>query len=210
MSRTKSKWKKFKSARAFVRSIKIKNDAEWRLYCAGKLKGKGKKPDDIPTTPNKVYEKEGWVNLGDWLGTGNVSNTSIRNQYISFIKARSTVRKMGIKNRDEWQLLYKKGKIQKNIPLKPERVYADKGWVNCGDWFGTGYIAPFKREYWPYTKARAFVKKLKLKNRTAWDKYCKGELKVSPKKPIQIPSTPARVYESKGWVDWNNWLGNKK
>jgi hypothetical protein len=208
MARTKTNWQKFKKARTFVRSLKLKNDTEWRMYCSGKMKGKPKKPKDIPTTPNKIYENEGWVNLGDWLGNGNISHSIIREQYITFAKARKFVRSKNIKNREQWQELYRKGKIPKTIPLKPERVYADKGWVNCGDWFGTGYVAPFKREYWTHNKSRTFVRKLNLKNRTEWDEYCKGELR-KPKKPTQIPATPSRVYESKGWVSWKSWLGKK-
>ena len=28
----------------------------------------GKKPADIPATPNQTYAEDGWTGIGDWLG----------------------------------------------------------------------------------------------------------------------------------------------
>jgi len=209
MAREKSRWRSFRAARTFVKNLGLKNDAEWRLYCKGELKALGKKPADIPTTPSVIYEKSGWVNLGHWLGTGKVSNKKIRESYLPFAKARKIARGLGVQNRKEWQELYLKGKVPKGVPLKPERVYLDKGWVNCGDWFGTGYISPMERVYSPFSKARAFASKLQLASRQEWENYCKDGVKGKPKLPSDIPATPARIYKDKGWKGWPYWLGKK-
>ena len=47
------KYRSFEEARAFVRSLGIKNQKEWNEYCTS-----DKKPDDIPTNPWKVYSKK--------------------------------------------------------------------------------------------------------------------------------------------------------
>ena len=49
-------YRSFKEARAFVRGLGLKSEAEWRDYCKS-----GKKPDDIPANPNQNIR-------GGWLG----------------------------------------------------------------------------------------------------------------------------------------------
>ena len=48
-------YRSFKKARAFVRRLGLKSEAEWRDYCKS-----GKKPDDIPANPNRRI-REGWL-----------------------------------------------------------------------------------------------------------------------------------------------------
>ena len=57
------KFKPFVKARDFVRSLKLKNDVEWKQYCES-----GSFLDDIPKNPKKTYKKE-WKGIGDWIGT---------------------------------------------------------------------------------------------------------------------------------------------
>jgi hypothetical protein len=54
----------FKKARAYARRLALKSQAEWVGYCKS-----GKKPIDIPASPEHVYAKTGWVGWSDWLGT---------------------------------------------------------------------------------------------------------------------------------------------
>lgn len=58
----KSRWLPFKIARKYVRSLKLKNDMDWREYCSS-----GDRPYDIPSNPKMVYGSE-WKGLRDWLG----------------------------------------------------------------------------------------------------------------------------------------------
>ena len=59
------KFRDFESAREFVQSLNFKNSDDWREYCTS-----GKKPDDVPATPDRVYKNKGWISIGDFLGTG--------------------------------------------------------------------------------------------------------------------------------------------
>ena len=51
----KLSWMPFEEARAFVHSLKLKNQTEWRIYTKTE-----KKPYDIPSDPYKAYANSGW------------------------------------------------------------------------------------------------------------------------------------------------------
>src|SRR5262249_23657054 len=57
------KWRPFKQAREFVRSLGLKNQAEWRAYVRS-----GRKPSDIPSNAHLVYKHDGWEGYADWFG----------------------------------------------------------------------------------------------------------------------------------------------
>jgi hypothetical protein len=56
-------YRPFDEARAFIRSLQLRDQKAWLKYCKS-----GDKPKDIPSCPNKTY-KEHWINLRDWIGT---------------------------------------------------------------------------------------------------------------------------------------------
>jgi hypothetical protein len=41
----------------------LKFATDWVAYCKS-----GKKPNDIPSNPQKTYDKSGWAGMSDWLG----------------------------------------------------------------------------------------------------------------------------------------------
>ncbi len=59
----------------------------------------------------------------------------------------------------------------------------------------------------PFKKARAFVRRLGLKNRAEWNKYCRGEARGNGQKPDDIPAVPSISYKGGGWIGWGDWLG---
>ncbi|MBI3562244.1 MAG: hypothetical protein HY080_11095 [Gammaproteobacteria bacterium] len=61
-------WRAFTTARTFVRKLKLDNEDAWRDYCRGRIKNKKPKPRDIPATPERVYQGQGWKGMADWLG----------------------------------------------------------------------------------------------------------------------------------------------
>ena len=133
-------YRPFKKARAFVRALKLKGQAEWLQYCKGELPDKPSKPDDIPSAAGGVYKHQGWQGDGDWLGTGTIA--SFLRKYRPFEKARAFVRALKLKNQTEWRQYCKgelPGKPSKpvDIPVTADRVYRKKGWQGFRDWFGT-------------------------------------------------------------------------
>jgi len=52
----------FKEARKIARSLGLNSFTEWRKYAKSK-----KRPINIPSSPCRTYEKNGWIGLIDWL-----------------------------------------------------------------------------------------------------------------------------------------------
>ena len=177
-------YRSFQEARSFVRSIGLKNSDEWRSYSQS-----GKRPDDIPASPNQVYKNLGWSGMGDWIGTGSVA--SFNRQYRPFKDAREFVRGLKLNNQKEWRAFAKSSKRPPNIPSNPWDTYKDKGWAGIGDWIGTGSVASFNRQYRPFKDAREFVRSLGLKSSAEWFAYCK-----SGNKPIDIPAAANSTYRA--------------
>ncbi|MDA9862021.1 DEAD/DEAH box helicase family protein [Candidatus Pelagibacter sp.] len=63
---TEINWRSFKEARAYVRKLNIKTQADWFLYCKNKLEGFKEKPQDIFTDPRNY--KDEFKGMSDWLG----------------------------------------------------------------------------------------------------------------------------------------------
>ena len=80
-------------------------------------------------------------------------------------------------------------------------TYKDE-FKGMGDWLGTGKVAPGNMK--SFKEARAFVRKLKLKNLKEWDLYYKNKLIGFKEKPPYIPTNPMQTYkyEFKGMGDW--------
>ena len=168
----------FTESRNFVSKLNLKNHKEWATYCKS-----GNKPANIPSSPINVYKKE-YVDLGDWLGTDRLSTKT--KKYLSFDDAREFARQLGFKKINEWRTYCKSGKKPNNIPADPWKTYKNQGWIEVGDWLGSGRT----RHYRPFTEAREFVRKLNLKNHKEWEEYCK-----LGNKPDDIPSYPWQVYK---------------
>ncbi|MDB4852205.1 DEAD/DEAH box helicase family protein, partial [Alphaproteobacteria bacterium] len=122
-------WMNFNEAREFARKLRLKTQSEWHNYVKSE-----KRPYDIPTNPRVIYQNNGWLGYGDWLGTGRIATQNIN--YPSFEKARAYVRKLNLKSYDEWQAWKTSGKRPDYIVGNPQRTYRDKGWISFPDWMG--------------------------------------------------------------------------
>jgi superfamily II DNA or RNA helicase len=204
------KYRPFKSARSFARSLSLKNREEWNRFCKGKMRAKGLLPRDVPACPEQTYKNHGWDGVGDWLGTGNLAPS--QKNYLPFHEARLFARSLNLNSQKEWLSFCKrgipgKGKLPQAVPACPEQVYKNKGWINLADWLGSSRVRIKGRKYTSYKKSRAFVHKLGLKTQKDWQSYCAGRFKDMPLLPSAIPKKPERVYEGKGWKGLADWLG---
>lgn len=118
----------FEEARAFVRSLNLKNHLEWVAYCHS-----GKRPSNIPSSPRTQYQNNGWVSFGDWLGSGIVSDW--KKKFLPFVEARAFARSLKLKNGAAWRA-YCKANPPNDVPANARRFYSGKGWVSTGDWLG--------------------------------------------------------------------------
>jgi len=197
----------FEKARRFARSLELSSGKEWKKYCRGMFPEKPRKPDEIPASPNSTYNGEGWLSMGDWLGTGSIA--SYNREFLPFEEARKFVRDLGLANTKEWiaysnGLLPEKGMRPENIPSNPQQVYKNYGWIGQWDWIGSRH----RRGSWcPFEAAREFVHNLKLKSHAEWNQYAAGKLPEKGLKPLDIPQKPQRCYVGEGWVSFGDWLG---
>jgi hypothetical protein len=190
----KKQFRDFESAREFVRKLNLKGQKEWYAYCTS-----GNKPEDIPSAPYSTYKKD-FKGYGDWLGSGTIAN--FNKVYRSFTESRYFTRKLNLKNYTEWREYCASGNKPNDIPYSPNITYKNEGYLNLGDWLGTGTIASRDRIYRPYKEAREFVRKLKLKNNAEWKEYCK-----SGNKPEDIPTNQNITYKNEGYRNLGDWLG---
>jgi len=189
-------YKSFNEAREFVRILNLKNGREWREYC-----NSGRKPVDIPTTPEKTYKFSGWGGFGDWLGTGFIAN-QLR-EHRSFKEAREFVRILNLKNIREWKEYCNSRNKPTDIPSNPAGVYKME-WNGWGDWLGTGTIAPMLMQFKNFEEARDYVRKLKIQSKSKWKEFC-----INGKKPDDIPKWPDDSYKNHGWTSWGDFLGTE-
>lgn len=130
----------FEEARAYVRNLGFKNENEWRKFRSGKSPEKGRLPSNIPTNPNRHYAEDGWIGMGDWLGTGNVAN--FKRKFRLFRQARDFARALGLSDVLEWRAfcngeLGAAKKRPADVPSNPQQTYREKGWIGWADWLGT-------------------------------------------------------------------------
>lgn len=191
----KKKWLEFNQARAYVHTLRLNNQKQWREFCLS-----GNKPDNIPSNPNRIYKDSGWVSFSDWIGNFNRNGNKI--DYLDFEKARDYIRSLGLKNQKDFLDFCKSKSMPINIPTNPHKVYKDKGWISLGDWLGTQKIANNDRIYLSIEEAKVIVKQRQLQNVKEWNLFCKSGIK-----PSNIPTDPYSVYRNKGWISWADWLG---
>jgi len=185
----------FEDARNYVCNLGLKSQGEWRKWAKS-----DERPENIPSTPERVYMKKGWEGVGDWLGTGTIASQNLN--YLPFEDAKQYVRSLGLKSQKEWQSWSKSGEKPDSIPADPGNTYKAKGWEGFGDWLGTERIANQDREFLPFEEARNYVRSLGIKSAEEWAEWYK-----SGDKPDNIPTKPSRVYKNQGWIGFGDWLG---
>ena len=63
---SKRQYLNYEDAHDFVKTLGLKTWIEWKEYCKS-----GKKPDDIPSNPQRYYKDKGWNGIQDFLGNSN-------------------------------------------------------------------------------------------------------------------------------------------
>ncbi len=189
------KYRPFKLARRYARSLNLHSGTEWRKFTKS-----GELPSDIPAYPSETYGEQGWAGMGDWLGTGNIA---VRfREFRPFKQARRYARSLNLHSTTEWLEFSKSGKLPDDIPACLKKTYKDQGWKGMGDWLGTGRVANQLKKHRSFTKARQFARSLNLHSNTEWLEFSK-----SGKLPDDIPAYPNKTYKDQGWKGMGDWLG---
>jgi 3-mercaptopyruvate sulfurtransferase SseA len=183
-----TKFLSYEEAKEFVQKLKIKNERSWVEYFKS-----GKRPENIPSDPRRVYKDSGWISFSDFSG--------IKRKISSFEEAKEFVQKLKIKSKKEWNVYSKSGNRPNNIPSNPNIIYKDSGWISFPDFLNYEKNLNYSKCFLTFDEAKEFVKKLNIKGQKEWNVYSK-----SGNRPNNIPSSPDTVYRGKGWVSWQDFL----
>lgn len=186
------KYRSFQAARARIRSLGFKTEAELRKW----LKSP-ECPTDIPLAPRATYREE-WINAGDFIGTGNVSNRE--REYRTFEEARKFISTIGLKTKTEYTKWAKTDKRPKDIPASPRNVYLSE-WQGWGHFLNSGLLSNHNRQWRAFEEARKFARSLSLNKNQEWREWSKTD-----QRPLDIPAYPDEVYEA-DWTSWGDFLG---
>jgi hypothetical protein len=193
----------FEKAREYVRGLNFKSTFDYRDFAKS-----DKRPKEIPFSPDDYYRDE-FKGYGDFLGTDRIDTRAMARLFLPFEEARSYVRKLNLRTRDEY---YRWAKNKPNfIPYQPPSSYKGKGWINWYDWlvgsprltdkeFNKQYKIDDKpKKYVSFLVARDMARDLNLNSKEEWYQYVKDN------KPKGIPIKPQEFYKEL-WTDWNDFL----
>ncbi len=187
----KKKWRAYQKAKAYIRSLGLKNRREFRVWIQS-----GERPKDIPSSPESVYKEE-WEGWGSFLGTGNKR----RKKWRPYREAQDHVQSMGIRTQKEYNEWSKSGERPQDIPSDPQKIYKEE-WEGWKIFLGTGNK---RRKKWrPYREAQDHVQSLGIRTQKEYERWS-----VSGDRPEDIPFHPREVY-SYYWKGWRSFLGQKQ
>ena len=191
--RQRTNFRSFEDARTYVHTLGLKSVKDWRAWSAS-----GKRPHDIPSTPEQTYKSSGWTSYPDFLGyqIGKVTG-----EFRSFEEARTYVHTLGLKSKEEWNAWSASGARPYDIPGNPQTYYASSGWLSYGDFLGY-QIGNVAGEFRSFEEARAYVHTLGLKSKKEWTAWS-----ASGVRPYDIPGDPNQKYASSGWTSFPDFLG---
>lgn len=179
----------FSQARLYIRKLRFERKKQWVEW-----KQSGKRPTFIPGSPEVKYKNSGWKSWHDWIGF----------HFMPFEKARTYMRKLGLKNREEYWLWSKSNKRPKTIPASPEKEYKYTGWVDLGDWLGNGNQGPKPKKRMTYEQVKTYIRSLGIK--TQHEYY---EWRKSGQRPETVPSDPSQAYVTE-FEGWGKFLGTER
>jgi superfamily II DNA or RNA helicase len=189
-------WVNYEIAKKYAQSLSLNKMSDWFTYCKT-----NSKPHNIPSTPNKIYQNNGWNNWGDFLGIENYRGNNI--DWLTFEEARDFIRKIGLKNVNDWYEFARSEQLPSEIPRAPEVTYKDNGWIGIGDWIGTDKVADQFRVYLSFDEAKEFMREHKIISMPDW-------LKFRKRNNIQnIPFKLERTY-AENWIGAEDFFGTLK
>ncbi len=199
----------YTEAQIWAQKLGITSQSQWR-QTYDRLRLLNQWPMGIPKSVQGIYANRGWIDWGEFFGTGrkSVRRSKGFNRYklICFEEARTWARVLGVRSSQEWQqkfrygLMPELGPMRNDVPSHPDRSYKGKGWVSWEDFLGIAWR--------PYPEACAFAHSLKLKGQQHWKAYATGKRPDLSPIPEDIPKSPAAAYVDHGWISWGDWLGN--
>jgi hypothetical protein len=191
-------FKNYEEARSFARGLELRSEKEWRAFNSN-----GKIPDDIPSNPSVTYKSTEWEGWPIFLGNDRLNTKDFYKQLWSYEEAKKHLSRNNISSQFKFLEYKKSPSFPKQIPRNPNLVYSKLGqWINWGDFLSSGRLQTQLRKYKNYDEARNWGISLNLKSESEWRTF-----KQNNTLPLDIPSTPEKVYANKGWNGFGEYLG---
>ena len=140
------------------------------------------------------------------------------NEYLSFEEARDYVRNQNLQNPREWKKwingkLKDKEEIPSFIPINPDSIYKDCGWLGWLDWIeeytpNNESLTESNVKYLPFEEAREFIRNLNLGSNEQWINYYQNKINGLIK-PENIPWNPNTIYINE-WRGIKDWIGTNR
>ena len=165
----------------------IKSWNQFKQWC------KGKRPNNFPGNPAKVYKNE-WISVGHFLNTGTIAPSNM--VFMSYAEAQKLIQTEGIKSGAQFKQWCKE-KRPRNCPSNPEKAYKSE-WKGWGEFLGTDNV--HNKEFMSYDEAQEIMQKEGIKSRTQFKQWC------NEKRPNNFPWSLENAYKNK-WKSWGEFLG---
>jgi very-short-patch-repair endonuclease len=193
----KKKWRDFKQAREWARTLGLMTDKDWREYRKNGL------PADIPSNPDREYKHlDEWVDMRDFLGNTNPSQNKI--EWLSYLQAQEWAFSEGIKTQVEWRKRAKEESFPRNIYKAPDISYEEfTSWpefLRNLTRMSTRRTSKGKSPYRKFEAAQEWARSQPVLSKLHWDYLAKMN-----KIPLDIPTNLKSYSEFKGM---NEFLGN--
>ncbi|HEY5509494.1 MAG TPA: integrase repeat-containing protein [Prolixibacteraceae bacterium] len=113
----------YEEAKIAVKALEITSGTDYKKSKLYKL------DPHLPSSPDKKYKNNGWIDFFDFFGIENP------NKYGTYIEAKLAVIKLKIKSRKEYQE-NKRYLEDKRLTCNPDRKFKNNGWISWGDFLG--------------------------------------------------------------------------
>ncbi len=143
----------------------------------------------LPSRPDMFYADAGWI---DWYDFHGNESPDI---YPTYAEAQAAAQALGIKSLPDYIKRYRE---DPRLPSRPRELYADAGWI---DWYD--FLGNERPDIYPtYAEAQAAAQALGIKSLADYLKRYRED--------PRLPYGPDKVYAGVGWMDWYDFLGNKR
>lgn len=184
----------FKEFKKFVKKFNFKGQREWEQW-----NRTHKRPKKIPMAIAKVYEKE-WKGWADALGYK--PKQRFYEEHWDYKKASAWAKSKKLKSGSDFKRKAKtKTWLPKQIVIDVEDHFRKRNqWKSWSHFLGLPRNRKANRKFRSYEEAKKWTEKHNIKTYEQW---------IKSKKPFDVPYSPSKTYEGKGWVSWMEFFNRK-
>ncbi|MBV30665.1 MAG: hypothetical protein CL504_08525 [Actinobacteria bacterium] len=125
---------------------------------------------------------------------------NIKRNRIPIEDAKAQARALRIRNQIEWRVAHRNGELMPDMPMSPDRTYANNGWKGWADFCGEYYSRT--KDWMSFAEAREWAQNSSITTTAEWHAVSRAR-----KLPENMPANPRKTYMHSGWESWGHFLG---